>query len=127
MTVPATPQPARRPAAPRPPAPAPQPPAPAPSAHVTQLRESLHHVLSGLRFPARRWEVIAEADAWGVGGPLRQTIGRLPDGNYPSLAVVVDVLTGPAGRTAPDPGYAATPGRVVVPMRAPANGPRRTP
>ncbi len=127
MTVPAAPEPARRPVA----TPAPVPPVP-PSTHpapphVAQLRESLHQVLSGLRFPARRWEVIAEADAWGVGGPLRQAIGRLPDGNYPSLGVVVDVLTGPAGRTAPDPGHAATTGRVVVPMRAPANGPRRTP
>lgn len=107
--------------------PAPPPVPPAPSAHIPQLRESLHHILSGLRFPARRWEVIAEADAWGVGGPLRQAIGRLPDGNYPSLAVVIDVLTGPAGRTAPDPGHATNPSRVVVPMRAPAHGPRRTP
>ncbi|MDQ4115892.1 MAG: DUF2795 domain-containing protein [Actinomycetota bacterium] len=96
---------------------------PAPSAHATQLRENLQHVLSGLRFPARRWEVIAEADAWGAGGPLRQAIARLPDGSYPSLAVVVDVLTGPAGRPGPAPGHA--PARVVVPMRAPANGPRR--
>lgn len=104
-------------------APGPPPVRPAPPAHVVALRESLQHVLSGLRFPARRWEVIAEADSWGIGGPVRQVIARLPDGSYPSLAVVIDVLTGPAGRPSPDPGHA--PGRVVVPMRAPANGPRR--
>lgn len=123
MTAPATPSGPGRPAR----TPAQAPAGEAPPAHVTQLRESLRHVLSGLRFPARRWEVIAEADSWGVGGPLRQAIGRLPDGSYPSLGVVLDVLTGPAGRAAPDPGHAAAPGRVVVPMRAPANGPRRTP
>jgi hypothetical protein len=120
MSVPAGQTPPRRPDG----TPTPPQTRPAPPPHVTQLRESLAHVLSGLRFPARRWEVIAEADSWGVGGPLRQAIGRLPDGNYPSLAVVIDVLTGPAGRIAPDPGQ--VPGRVVVPMRAPANGPRRT-
>lgn len=113
------------PAGPPTPGPSAPPVRPAPPAHLVQFRESLQQILSGLRFPARRWEVIAEADAWGVGGPLRQAISRLPDGNYPSLAVVIDVLTGPAGRTPSDPGHA--PGRVVVPMRAPANGPRRAP
>lgn len=121
MTVPATPA-GRHPAG----TPVPTPPVrPAPPGNVTQLRENLRHVLSGLRFPARRWEVIAEADSWGVGGPLRRAIGRLPDGSYPSLAVVIDVLTGPAGRAAPEAAHPAAPGRVVVPMRAPTNGPRR--
>lgn len=124
MSVPVPPVPPARPARPH----AAPPAAPArrtPPPQIADLRESLRNVLSGLRFPARRWEVIAEADSWGVGGPLRQVIGQLPDGNYPSLAVVLDVLTAPAGRSAPDPGRSANPGRVVVPMRAPANGPRR--
>ncbi len=123
MTVPASPSAAGSPA--RPPAPGSTPVPARPAPHVAQLREGLRHVLSELRFPARRWQVIAEADSWGVGGPLRQVIGRLPDGSYPSLAVILEVLTGPAGRPAPDTGQAS--GRVVVPMRAPANGPRRTP
>lgn len=58
-------------------------------AHV---RESLHIVLAELRLPALRWQVIAEGDAWGVSGTLRRALNLLPEGSYPNLDAIADVL-----------------------------------
>jgi len=55
-------------------------------------RESLRAVLAGLRLPARRWQVIAEGDAWGVSGTLRRALNLLPEYDYPTLDSIVDVL-----------------------------------
>ncbi|MDQ4117838.1 MAG: hypothetical protein M3235_12855, partial [Actinomycetota bacterium] len=56
------------------------------------VRESLHIVLAGLRLPAPRWQVIAEADAWGVSGTLRRALNLLPESSYPSLDAIADML-----------------------------------
>ncbi|GAA4974126.1 hypothetical protein WHI96_20230 [Pseudonocardia tropica] len=69
-----------------------------------RLRENLGVVLAGLRWPAYRWQVLAEAEAWGVSGVVRQQLLPLPDGRYPSFEAVVEVLTAAARgrlRTAP--------------------------
>ncbi|MEJ8279968.1 hypothetical protein [Pseudonocardia spirodelae] len=75
-----------------------------PSTELERLRENLARVLAGLRWPAHRWQVLAEAEAWGVSGVVRQQILPLPDGRYPSFESVVDVLTAAArGRLRPLP------------------------
>ncbi|MEJ8278137.1 hypothetical protein [Pseudonocardia spirodelae] len=53
------------------------------------LRWSLHQVLAGLDFPVPRWRIIAEADAWGVSGPVRRLLTSLPEGSYAGVHTVV--------------------------------------
>lgn len=49
----------------------------------------LYRVLDGLRFPVPRWRVLAQADAWGVGGSLRLWLTDLPEGSYAGVHTVV--------------------------------------
>ncbi|OLM18993.1 MULTISPECIES: hypothetical protein [unclassified Pseudonocardia] len=100
--------PARRRRLPLPaPAPVPPPPLPPPAPpHVEHLRENLRRVLAGLQWPACRWQVIAEAEAWGVSGVLRNQLAPLPDGRYPSLESILEMLAAVARgrlRTGPPP------------------------
>lgn len=77
-------------------------PAPAapPSEEQRRLRLNLTRVLAGMRWPASRWQVLAEAEAWGVSGVVRAQLVPLPDGRYPSLEAVLEVLAAVArGRT----------------------------
>ncbi|GAA1095009.1 hypothetical protein GCM10009629_43870 [Pseudonocardia alni] len=79
-------------------------PVPVSSGDLERLRENLGRVLAGLRWPAHRWQVLAEAEAWGVSGVVRQQLLPLPDGRYPSFEAVVEVLTAAArGRLRPVP------------------------
>ncbi|PKB29521.1 hypothetical protein ATL51_1152 [Pseudonocardia alni] len=79
-------------------------PLPVSPGDLERLRENLGRVLAGLRWPAHRWQVLAEAEAWGVSGVVRQQILPLPDGRYPSFEAVVEVLTAAArGRLRPAP------------------------
>ncbi|MER7438456.1 hypothetical protein ACFU8R_05155 [Pseudonocardia alni] len=79
-------------------------PLPVSSGDLERLRENLGRVLAGLRWPAHRWQVLAEAEAWGVSGVVRQQLLPLPDGRYPSFEAVVEVLTAAArGRLRPVP------------------------
>lgn len=50
---------------------------------------TLYRVLDGLRFPVPRWRVLAQADAWGVGGSLRLWLTDLPEGSYAGVHTVV--------------------------------------
>lgn len=79
-------------------------PLPVSPGDLERLRENLGRVLAGLRWPAHRWQVLAEAEAWGVSGVVRQQLLPLPDGRYPSFEAVVEVLTAAArGRLRPVP------------------------
>ncbi|MEQ3549479.1 hypothetical protein WIS52_03260 [Pseudonocardia nematodicida] len=49
-----------------------------------------------MRWPASRWQVLAEADAWGVSGVVARQLAPLPEGRYPSLEAVVETLVGMA-------------------------------
>ncbi len=53
------------------------------------LLRSVGPVLAGLTFPAQRWQVLAEADAWGAPGVLRRLLAELPSGRYADLDSVV--------------------------------------
>ncbi|ANY09032.1 hypothetical protein AFB00_25330 [Pseudonocardia sp. HH130630-07] len=65
---------------------------PALAAEFEHLQENLRRVLAGLHWPAYRWQVIAEAEAWGVSGMLRNQLAPLPDGRYPSVDALVATL-----------------------------------
>lgn len=67
-----------------------------PPADLERLHENLRRVLAGLRWPAHRWQILAEAEAWGVSGLVREQLVPLPDGRYPSFESVVEVLTAAA-------------------------------
>ncbi|WP_224391059.1 hypothetical protein [Pseudonocardia sp. ICBG1293] len=96
-------RPIRTPVPPRGPVP-PVPPVPVSSTDPERLRENLAPVLAGLRWPAHRWQVLAEAEAWGVSGVVRQELLPLPDGRYPSFEAVVEVLLAASrGRLRPAP------------------------
>ena len=82
-------------------------------AHV---RESLQAVLAGLRLPARRWQVIAEGDAWGISGALRRALNLLPECTYPTLDAIADTLLHGGVLNARPPG--GTPVRPDVASRA---------
>ncbi|MFP5071709.1 hypothetical protein ACLFMI_18850 [Pseudonocardia nantongensis] len=104
------------------------------SAEHQRLRNSLSPVLAGLRWPAYRWQVLAEAEAWGVSGLVREQLVPLPDGRYPSLEAILEVLAavarGRARRPAPAPAIGADrlhpAERAVVRRHAgPGSGPAR--
>lgn len=106
--------PARRPSHPAGPAPqvGPGRSAGTPGANVEHLRENLRRVLADLRWPAFRWQVIAEAEAWGVSGVLHSQLTPLPDGRYPSLEALVEVLVSrDRFRTGPPPVVPGSPQR----------------
>lgn len=108
-------------AVPTPPA-AQRAPDPAPSGEHDRLRENLGRVLADLRWPAFRWQVLAEAEAWGVSGVVRNQLVPLPDGRYASVEAVVEILTAAARgrlRAAP-PAPAVRPDRLHPAERAAA-------
>jgi hypothetical protein len=58
----------------------------------------LQRVLDGLAFPSQRWQILAQADLYGVDGVTRERLHRLPVGGYGSLVEVAAILD---GETAP--------------------------
>lgn len=59
-------------------------------------------VLAGVRYPARTWQLLAQADAYGADALTRAVLGRLPDGTFASLDAVLAVLgDGPPTRSLP--------------------------
>jgi hypothetical protein len=60
-------------------------------------------VFSGLMFPARTWQLIAQADYYGADYHLRAALSRLPDGDYVDLAAVVGALGNPTPPNSPRP------------------------
>jgi hypothetical protein len=64
-------------------------------------------VLEQLRFPAVRWQIIAEADHYGADWQTRTELERLPIGNYLDVAAVVSMISAssrPPVRRVPSPG-----------------------
>jgi hypothetical protein len=49
-------------------------------------------VLAGLPFPARAWQLVAQADYYGADWLTRAELGRLPAGEYPSLPAVLSAI-----------------------------------
>jgi hypothetical protein len=45
--------------------------------------------LVGLAYPARHWQLLAQADYYGADIDTRVELARLPDGLYPDLASVI--------------------------------------
>jgi len=56
------------------------------------LAVRLGHVLAGLRFPATRWQLVAQADYYGADSKSRTELGRLPAGLYRDLAAVISAI-----------------------------------
>lgn len=127
---------------PRPPTPAPPRPglaavpppvqAALPSVERERLRDNLARVLADLCWPACRWEVLTEAEAWGVSAVTRNQLTPLPDGRYASIEAVVEMLSAAGGRprTAAPPAPATRPDRLHPAERAVARQravPRRRP
>jgi hypothetical protein len=54
--------------------------------------EGIRVVFGGLRFPASRWQIIAQAQYWGTDHLFLDELGHLPEGTYASLAEVCDAL-----------------------------------
>lgn len=52
----------------------------------------IREVLAGLSFPARRWEIIAEAHYYGADAGCVAELARLPVGVYPNVAAVAGEL-----------------------------------
>lgn len=50
------------------------------------------NALAGLRFPAMRWQLIAEADYYGADALTRDELTELPIQSYPDLAAVISTL-----------------------------------
>lgn len=67
----------------------------------------IRHVLTGVSFPAAKWELITHAEAYGADAPTRADLWSLPAGTYDGVAAVVAAL----GLTAPPPrpGYRTNP------------------
>lgn len=67
---------------------------------VRQRREGGHRsgpvpfraVLAGLAYPARTWQLCAQADAYGADSGTREALSRLPVATYPSLDAVLNQL-----------------------------------
>jgi hypothetical protein len=56
--------------------------------------QRLAAVLAGLSFPARTWQLLAQADYYGVDHQTRCALSDVPLGTYDSLDVVLAMLNG---------------------------------
>lgn len=65
-------------------------------------------MLSGLPFPAAKWQVITHAEAYGADAATRGDLWSLPVGSYPDLPAVL-VGLGLAKAFATRPGYRVAP------------------
>lgn len=52
----------------------------------------LADVLAGMPYPARTWQLVAQADYYGADRHTRTELSRLPSGTYRDLDAVVDML-----------------------------------
>jgi hypothetical protein len=74
------------------------------------FQERLGWVLADLVYPARRWQVLAVSDLYGVDAATRALLEQLPERRYHSLGEVVGVLTAVlVGRPVAAVGTAGTP------------------
>ena len=77
---------------------------------MTGTDQRLRHVLAGLSFPARRWEVIVEAEHYGADARTRQELRALPDARFESFARPAVGAGAGAGPGARGVAIARTPG-----------------
>jgi Protein of unknown function (DUF2795) len=85
----------------------------------------IRDVLAGVRFPAPRWQLVAQAQHWGATPSCITELVALPVREYRNLndvaAAIAQQRSGAAGRppeARPDP---------PAESRTPASGPRRAP
>jgi hypothetical protein len=64
--------------------------------------QRISQVLANLRYPAARWQVLAEADHYGADSTSRAQLWTLPTGVYDDLSDVL-VELGLLARTGPRP------------------------
>lgn len=57
-----------------------------------ELDRRIEQVLDGLRFPAHRWQIVTQADMYGVDTTTRKLIHTLPPRVYRDLADVSSAL-----------------------------------
>lgn len=70
----------------------------------------LAHVLSGVAFPAAKWQLVIEAEDYGADARSRADMRRLPAGTYADLgAVLVALGLSASGPPAPRDGYRGAP------------------
>ena len=69
--------------------------------------QRIRHVLTGVPFPAAKWQLIIHAEEYGADAPTRADLWGLPAGTYDGFAAVVAAL----GYAAPPPrpGYRTAP------------------
>lgn len=69
--------------------------------------EMLSSVLGGLVFPARPWQIIAAAEAYGADAQTMTRLHQLPTASYPTIRHVAHAYshaTGPRRTSPPPPG-----------------------
>ena len=62
---------------------------------MTELdKQSLYFVLADLSFPAQRWEILTQADMYGVDGVTRERLRLLPTRSTPyrDMQDIIDAL-----------------------------------
>jgi hypothetical protein len=62
---------------------------------MTELdKQSLYFVLADLTFPAQRWEILTQADMYGVDGVTRERLRLLPTRSAPyrDMQDIIDAL-----------------------------------
>jgi hypothetical protein len=52
----------------------------------------LSSVLAGMSYPARTWQLLAEADSYGADAQTREALSRLPVATYADLSAVMAEL-----------------------------------
>jgi hypothetical protein len=57
--------------------------------------ERIASVLAGMPFPARTWQLLAQADSYGADSQTREALSRLPQDTYANLTAVVTALRNP--------------------------------
>ena len=64
-------------------------------------RQRLTDVLRGVSFPARSWQLVAQADSYGVDCHTRAVLDRLPLGVYHSIDAILAMINRdpPGGNT----------------------------
>ena len=62
--------------------------------------QAVRQVLRGLDFPAERWQVITQAELYGVDVETRSRLHELPMRRYRSTTEVTAALAGEFGRSA---------------------------
>ena len=73
-------------------------PTPGAGSSTTDLLDVLRHVLSDLRLPARRWEILTAADLYGADPSTVALLQAIPEGRYPR---VEDIVAGCRGSLPP--------------------------